>query len=152
MIFGIMLALIAGSLVSLQNIFNSKVNEYTGSWSTTTLVLGMGFVASFIIGLLVEGTHLFALQNLQIWHMVSGLTGVGVVLCLVQGMKWLNPTYAIAIVLTSQLVTALMWDSFGWLGVEEVPFTVNKLIGVIVIVGGILVFKIGESRHRVTRG
>ncbi|MNW43148.1 hypothetical protein D3C74_203380 [compost metagenome] len=148
MILGIMLALIAGSLVSLQNIFNSKVNEYTGSWSTTTLVLGMGFVASFVIGLMVEGTQLFALQNLQVWHMLSGLTGVGVVICLVQGMKRLNPTYSIAIVLTSQLVTALMWDSFGWLGVEKIPFTLNKLLGVIVIVGGILVFKIGESRQR----
>ncbi|MNZ50866.1 hypothetical protein D3C78_686650 [compost metagenome] len=148
MILGIMLALIAGSLVSLQNIFNSKVNEYTGSWSTTTLVLGMGFVASFVIGLMVEGTQLFALQNLQVWHILSGLTGVGVVICLVQGMKRLNPTYSIAIVLTSQLVTALMWDSFGWLGVEKIPFTLNKLLGVIVIVGGILVFKIGESRQR----
>ncbi|MNP29612.1 hypothetical protein D3C76_1226460 [compost metagenome] len=148
MILGIMLALIAGSLVSLQNIFNSKVNEFTGSWSTTTLVLGMGFVASFVIGLMVEGTQLFALQNLQVWHILSGLTGVGVVICLVQGMKRLNPTYSIAIVLTSQLVTALMWDSFGWLGVEKIPFTLNKLLGVIVIVGGILVFKIGESRQR----
>ncbi|MNN26666.1 hypothetical protein D3C81_1401790 [compost metagenome] len=148
MILGIMLALIAGSLVSLQNIFNSKVNEHTGSWSTTTLVLGMGFIASFVIGLIVEGTHLFALQNLKLWHMLSGLTGVGVVICLVQGMKRLNPTYSIAIVLTSQLVTALMWDSFGWLGVEKIPFTLNKLLGVIVIVGGILVFKIGESRQR----
>ncbi|MBA9085631.1 transporter family-2 protein [Fontibacillus solani] len=148
MILGIMLALIAGSLVSLQNIFNSKVNEYTGSWSTTTLVLGMGFVASFVIGLMVEGTQLFALQNLQVWHMLSGLTGVGVVICLVQGMKRLNPTYSIAIVLTSQLVTALMWDSFGWLGVDKIPFTLNKLLGVVVIVGGILVFKIGESRQK----
>lgn len=40
MIIGLILALIAGSLVSLQNIFNTKVNEKVGSWATTTLVLG----------------------------------------------------------------------------------------------------------------
>ena len=52
---GILLALLAGSLVSLQTVFNSKVNEKTGSWSTTTMVLFTGFLASFLISLLVEG-------------------------------------------------------------------------------------------------
>ncbi|MNE86737.1 hypothetical protein D3C80_1838640 [compost metagenome] len=69
-------------------------------------------------------------------------------ICLVQGMKWLNPTYAISIVLTSQLVTALLWDSLGWFGVPKIPFSLNKLIGVLVIIGGILVFKYGESRQK----
>lgn len=55
MIIGIGLAITAGALVSLQTIFNSKVNEQTGSWSTTTLVLGMGFIASLLMGLLLEG-------------------------------------------------------------------------------------------------
>ncbi|MOA08161.1 hypothetical protein D3C78_1279070 [compost metagenome] len=108
----------------------------------------MGFAASFIIGLLFEGSSLFALENLRIWHLFCGLTGVGVVICLVQGMKWLNPTYAISIVLTSQLVTALLWDSLGWFGVPKIPFSLNKLIGVLVIIGGILVFKYGESRQK----
>ncbi|GJM69272.1 hypothetical protein HMSSN036_14880 [Paenibacillus macerans] len=55
MVLGILLALVAGSLVGIQNIFNNKVNEHTGTWTTTTLVLGLGFAASFVIGLLLEG-------------------------------------------------------------------------------------------------
>lgn len=55
MLTGILLSLIAGALVSLQNIFNAKVNEHTGSWTTTTLVLGMGFAASLVMGLIMEG-------------------------------------------------------------------------------------------------
>ncbi|MBV6713311.1 DMT family transporter [Paenibacillus chitinolyticus] len=143
MILGIMLAVLAGSLVSLQTVFNSKVNERTGSWATTTLVLGMGFLASLTISLLVEGKQTFALQNMQLWYWVSGMIGVGVVICLVQGMKLLGPTYAISIVLTAQLSFALLWDSLGWLGLEKVPFTLNKLIGVLVIVAGIVLFKFG---------
>jgi len=143
MILGLMLAVLAGSLVSLQTVFNSKVNERTGSWATTTLVLGMGFLASLTISLLVEGKQTFALQNMQAWYWVSGMIGVGVVICLVQGMKLLGPTYAISIVLTAQLSFALLWDSLGWLGLEKVPFTLNKLIGVLVIVAGIVLFKFG---------
>lgn len=55
MLAGLVLAIVAGSLVSLQNVFNSKVNERAGSWTTTTLVLGMGFLASLVCGLLFEG-------------------------------------------------------------------------------------------------
>lgn len=145
MILGLLLALIAGSLVGLQNIFNSKVNERVGSWVTTSLVLGMGFAASLTIGLIIEGKQMFVLQNMQTWYWFSGLIGVGVVLCLVQGIKLLGPTFSVSIMLTSQLGFALLFDSLGWLGLEKVPFTLNKLIGVLIIVGGIIVFKLGSS-------
>lgn len=148
MLYGLILALIAGAFVSMQNIFNSKVNESTGSWTTTTWVLGMGFAASFIICLIVEGKNAFRIQHMEPWYWVSGLIGVGVVICLVQGTKHLGPTYAISIVMTSQLGFALLWDSLGWLGLEVVPFTLKQLIGVLVIVGGILVFKFGGSEEK----
>lgn len=148
MTFGLSLALIAGSLVSLQNVFNSRVNERAGSWATTALVLGMGFVASLVIGLIFEGRHMFILQHMQPWYWFSGLIGVGVVTCLVQAIRRLGPTYAISIVLAAQLGFALLWDTLGWFGLDKVPFTANKLIGVLVIIGGIFVFKMGGIRKR----
>ncbi|KKO54795.1 DMT family transporter [Paenibacillus sp. DMB20] len=147
MLLGLFLAVIAGSLVSLQNIFNAKVNERAGSWATTTLVLGLGFAASLAISLMTEGLNTFRLQKMESWYWFSGLIGVGVVICLVKGTRLLGPTYAISIVMTSQLGFALLWDSLGWLGLEKVPFTFNQLLGVLVILGGIFVFKLGGSRE-----
>ncbi|MFS0554509.1 DMT family transporter [Brevibacillus sp. 179-C9.3 HS] len=143
MFVGLFFALLAGSLVSLQNIFNSKVSDHAGTWTTTTLVLGMGFLASLTMGFIFEGAHLFSIQPMQPWYWFSGMIGVGVVFCLVQGMRLLGPTYAISIVLTAQLIFALWWDSIGWLGLVQVPFTLKQLIGVLVIVGGVIVFKLG---------
>jgi bacterial/archaeal transporter family-2 protein len=145
MIVGLLFAIFGGALVGLQNIFNSKVNERAGSWVTTSLVLGMGFLASLTMGLLFEGGQLFNLENMKTWYWFSGILGVGVVVCLVQGIKRLGPTYAIAIALTSQLVFALLGDTFGWMGLDKVPFTFNQLIGVLVIVGGIILFKFGGT-------
>jgi bacterial/archaeal transporter family-2 protein len=68
-----------------------------------------------------------------------------VVICLVQGIRRLGPKYAVSIVLTSQLGFALLWDSLGWLGLDKVPFTFKQLIGVLVIVGGIIVFKLARG-------
>lgn len=147
MLLGLLLALVAGSLVGLQNIFNSRVNEHAGSWATTTLVLGMGFLASLTFGLIFEGSDLFALQGMQPWYWVSGLTGIGVVTCLVQGIRRLGPTYAISVVLTSQIVFALLWDSLGWLGLTRVDLSWKQVLGVLVIILGVAVFKLGGLRQ-----
>ncbi|MBW5446388.1 EamA-like transporter family protein [Cohnella sp. CFH 77786] len=147
MIVGLFMAVVAGALVGLQNIFNSKVNERAGTWPTTALVLGLGFLASLSIGFLAEGKRLFALQDMQTWYWFSGLIGVGVVVCLVQGIKRLDPTYAVSIMLISQIGFALLWDSLGWLGLEKVPFSWKQPVGVLVIAFGIVVFKLGGARR-----
>lgn len=143
MFVGLAIALIGGFFLSLQNIFNSKVNEQTGPWSATTLILGMGFLASFLIGLILEGKSMFILDNMKNWYWFSGIIGVGVVTCLIQSIRLLGPTYAISIVLTSQLCFALLFDSLGWLGLEKMPFTYQQLLGVLIIIGGIIIFKLG---------
>lgn len=151
MITGLVLALIAGSLVGIQNVFNSKVDESVGTWTTTAIVLAMGFIASFSIGLAVEGKQLFDLSNMKTWYWLSGIIGVGVVLSVVQGVKRLGPTYAISIVMASQIGFALLFDSLGLLGLDKVPFTGKQAIGVLVIVGGIIVFKTGGKRRDVRK-
>ncbi|WP_088070728.1 DMT family transporter [Gottfriedia luciferensis] len=142
MLQALILSLISGSLVGLQNVFNSKVNQMTGIWVTTTFVLGMGFLASFVTGLIVEGNQFFDLHNMKNWYWFSGILGVGVVFCITKGVSKLGPTFAISIVLTSQLISALLFDTQGWLGLEKVPFTSKQLIGVLLIISGILVFKL----------
>ncbi|CAM4500092.1 transporter family-2 protein [Paenibacillus endophyticus] len=147
MIAGLMLAITAGSLVGIQTIFNSKVSERAGSWATTALVLGLGFAASLVLGLLFEGKGMFVLHDMQLWYWFSGVIGVGVVISLVNGIRLLGPTLGVSIMLSSQLGFALLWDSFGWLGLEKVPFTPAKLLGVLIIVGGIVLFKWSGGRQ-----
>ncbi|WP_100486544.1 DMT family transporter [Sporolactobacillus pectinivorans] len=149
MFWGLFMALIAGSLVGMQNIFNSKVSERAGSWATTVLVLGLGFLASLIIGLVFEGKTFFTLHHMRPWYGFSGLIGVGIVVCMVQGVRRLGPTYAISIVLTSQLLSALLWDSLGWFGMKQIPLTFRQIMGVLVIVAGIIVFKFNGRRSTV---
>lgn len=79
MLLGIVLAIIAGALVSLQTIFNNKVNKRTGSWATTTLVLGTGFLASLLGSLIFEGKNTFTLQHMQLWYWFSGIDRKSVV-------------------------------------------------------------------------
>ncbi|WP_438432649.1 DMT family transporter [Gorillibacterium sp. sgz500922] len=151
---GMLLAFMAGSLVSLQNIFNSKMNEHNGSWTTTAVVLGLGFAASTALGLLLNGNGFWTFGHLKLWYPFSGLFGIGVVVCLVRAMRLAGPTLAVSLVMTSQLTLALILDSVGAFGLERVPFQTNKLIGVLILIAGVAVFQIrGEMNplHRLSR-
>ncbi|UHA73308.1 DMT family transporter [Paenibacillus sp. 481] len=146
MVIGILLAAAAGAAISLQTVFNNKINEKTGSWTTTVISLFMGFIFSLTVSLLIGGLSSFQLDQLETWYWFGGVIGVGVVFFLVQAIKRLGPTLTISIVLTAQLGTALFWDSMGWLGLEQVPFSYNKLAGISIILCGVLVFKYKSPR------
>lgn len=141
MIAGILMALAAGALVSIQNLFNSKVNLSVRSSTTTALVLGMGFASSLSLGLLFEGRHYFPAGSMQPWFWFSGLLGIGVVTCVVRGVDRLGASHAISIVMASQLVCAMWWDSMGWFGLETVPLTLPKSAGTALLIGGLLLFR-----------
>ncbi|WP_088006949.1 DMT family transporter [Indiicoccus explosivorum] len=147
MAIGILLALAGGMFVALQNTFNANVKKRVSIWSTTALVLGLGFIASFAAGLLSEGTALFRFTA-EPWFWFSGLVGIGVVVCVTQGVQMLGPSSAISLVMVSQIFFGLMWDTLGWLGLQQVPFTWQSLIGVLMISGGVVLFQLGPSRSR----
>ncbi|NGZ74735.1 DMT family transporter [Saccharibacillus alkalitolerans] len=146
MAFGLLLAAFAGAMVALQTIFNNRTDIHMGSWATTTWVLGMGFLASLACSLIFEGGRTFQLQHMQPWYWFSGMIGVGVVICLVLGVKILGPTFSVSVTLTAQLGFALLFDSMGWLGLEKVDFDWKQIAGVAVLIGGIYVFKFGGKK------
>lgn len=150
MITGLLLAAFAGAMVALQTIFNNRTDVHMGSWATTTWVLGMGFIASLACSLIFEGKRTFDLGGMEPWFWFSGLIGVGVVICLVLGVKILGPTFSVSVTLTAQLGFALLFDSFGWLGLEKMPFDWKQLAGVAVIMAGIYVFKFGGKKKAET--
>lgn len=144
MAIGILLALMGGAFVCLQNTFNANVKKRVSVWSTTALVLLLGFVASFAAGLVFEGSGLFKFQA-EPWFWFSGVLGVGVVACVTQGVQILGPSRAISLVMVSQIFFGLMWDTLGWFGLKQVAFTWQSLFGVILISCGVILFQLGPK-------
>ena len=146
MVMGMILAVTGGMLVCVQNTFNANVKQRVGAWATTTLVLGLGFLASLLLGLFSEGANLFRVDGMETWYWFSGILGIGVVMSVTQGVQLLGPSYAISIVMVSQILFASLWDTLGWFGLEAVPVTWKTVVGIVLIVGGVLVFQLsGKS-------
>ncbi|WP_036769658.1 DMT family transporter [Pontibacillus halophilus] len=142
---GIFLSIVAGILISVQNVFNSRISERAGSWATTTLVLAMGFGASIPVFYTMEDARLFDFADANLIFLFGGVFGVGIVFCLMMGIRLIGPAYAVSVVLISQLTTAFFTNTFGWFGFDSIPFTWNKAAGLILLIAGILVFKLSDA-------
>jgi len=138
---GLIFAILAGVLISLQSIFNAKVNENVGHWLTTSCVLGLGLISSFVFHVITEKSFFINHQTTNNFYYVSGLFGIGLVICIMKAVRILGPAYTVLISLITQLVIALCIDTFGLFGLEKVPFQMNKIVGIGLLVIGVLIFK-----------
>lgn len=47
--FGLIIALISGALMSIQGVFNTEVTKQSSTWTTSTFVQATGFLACLLI-------------------------------------------------------------------------------------------------------
>ncbi|MGG0261314.1 DMT family transporter [Bacillus mycoides] len=138
---GFSLAILAGILISLQSVFNTKVNEIVGQWLTTACVLGIGLISSVLFHIITEKSISVNFYTANYLFYISGLFGIGLIICIMGAIKSLGPAYTVLIRLITQLVVALCVDTFGLFGMERVPIQINKLIGIGLLIVGVGIFK-----------
>lgn len=138
---GIILSIISGVCMSFQGVFNTKLGEKIGMWETNVIVQGTGLILTLII-LLIAGDGSFKhIKNTNKLYLAGGIIGVAIIYTVMKGISLLGPTYAIATILIAQLLSAALIDAFGWFGCEKIPFGATKIIGIIIMIVGIVVFK-----------
>lgn len=145
MIIGVLLALVAGAFIGLQNIFNRHLNEHVSSWFATTFVLLTGSVAALIIGLLLQGTKIFDVSGMKPSYWFFGLVGVGVIYTMIQAMRRLGPTKTVLISIIAQLAFSLLFDVTGFLTLPQVDLKWQDIVGVLLIISGVLIFNLKKK-------
>ena len=59
--FGLIIALISGALMSIQGVFNTEVTKQSSTWTTSTFVQATGFLACLLIWLIAEREQSFTM-------------------------------------------------------------------------------------------
>lgn len=140
MVLGLLLAVCAGALIGLQNIFNRHLNVHVSGWAATAFVLLTGSLASLIFGLIFEGTALFHFNELPTAYFFFGLVGIGVIYCMLSGMKKLGPTKAVIISVIAQLTCSLVFDAVGLLALPQIDIQWTDVVGLLLMFVGIIIF------------
>ena len=140
-IFLVFLLVVAGAGLTLQATVNARLREAVGSPALSALIsFAVGAVPlalAVAFGLLGRG-RLTGLAGNPWWIWIGGLFGAFYVTLSVVGVPRVGTAVVIACAVGGQLTTALILDSFGWLGVPRAPLSIWRVGGVLLVFAGVL--------------
>ncbi len=140
--WGIIIALISGALMSIQGVFNTEVTKQTSLWLTTGFAHLTALLVCIAAWLITDRENVTALFQVQPKYMLlSGVIGAFITFTVIKGMDSLGPAKAVMIIVVSQIVVAYIIEVFGMFGVDKTGFEWKSLIGAALAIAGIIIFK-----------
>jgi bacterial/archaeal transporter family-2 protein len=139
---GFLLSVIAGSAMSLQGVFNTRLSEKLGLWQANFIVMLIGFIITLLISLFSAHLNIKELKEVNKLYLVGGILGVIIIYAVMKSIKLMGTTCAISIILISQLTVAALIDAFGLFESTQMKFGLTKILGIALMTGGIIIFKL----------
>lgn len=139
--WGFIIALVSGALMSVQGVFNTQVTKSSSMWAANSWVQLTAFfvclIAWFITGR-QNVTGMFHMENK--YMLLGGVIGAFITLTVIKSMNSLGPAQAVLLIVIAQIIIAYLIEVFGLFGVEKTGFEWNKAIGALVAIVGIYIF------------
>lgn len=140
--WGIILALISGALMSIQGVFNTEVTKQTSLWVSTGFVQLTAFFVCVIAWLCTGRENVALLTEVRPWYLLTGgILGAFITITVVQSMGSLGPAQAVIIIVTSQVAVAYLIKLFGLFGSSQASFSWRKILGLLIAIAGIVLFR-----------
>lgn len=138
---GTIIAIISGISMTLQGIFNTRLNEKMGIWETTSLIQGIAFICSFIIAYFFGRGSYSGIKDANKFYLISGILGVVITFTVIKSVSLMGATVGIGMILIAQLLSAALINSFGLFGSDKIHFSFNNFIGISLMIIGIVIFQ-----------
>jgi bacterial/archaeal transporter family-2 protein len=136
------LAVVAGVAVAFQGATNQGLLKFTG--------IGPALIVNTVV-VLIGATGLWLATGAKTtffpasapWTLyLGGVFGFVIIAAAVLVFPRLGAAYSIALMICGQCLAAMIIDHYGLLGMEKSPATLPRVIGVLLVVGGVAVFRL----------
>ncbi len=139
---GYIWSIIAGAAMSIQGVMNTRLGEKIGLYEANTFVQGTSFILSLLAMWFLGKGSFKPIIDVNKLYLFGGAIGLLITITVMLGMGKLSPAAAVSVILISQLLVAAIINAFGIMGTEKEAFGWNKYIGLALMIGGMLLFKI----------
>lgn len=139
--WGVIIALISGALMSVQGVFNTEVTKGSSMWATNSWVQITAFFVCIGAWFITGKQNFIGMFHIENKYMLlGGVIGAFITLTVIKSMDALGPAQAVMLIVISQIIVAYLIEVFGLFGVEKVAFQWRKVIGALVAIVGIFIF------------
>jgi len=132
-----LLIIAVGAQLALQAPINSALGQHVGKLAASLVSFVVG---TAVILLLVfvsgEAGSLPELSNVPAWELAGGLIGATYVATATFTVARIGAGAVVAATVTGQLVSSLVIDEFGIVGVDAVPLDAVRVLGALLLVAG----------------
>ena len=140
--FGIIIALLSGALMSIQGVFNTGVTKQTSLWVATGLVQLTALFVCVIAWFFTGRESISVLSEVRPRYLLlGGIIGAFITMTVVKSMGLLGPAKATLLIVVAQLAVSYLIELFGLFGADKADFSWRKLIGMGLAVIGIMIFR-----------
>ncbi|WP_434311153.1 DMT family transporter [Hominifimenecus sp. rT4P-3] len=140
--WGILISMLSGALMSIQGVFNTGVTEKTSVWVAAGWVQLTAFLACVVAWFFTGRPSVTAIAGVHPRYLLlGGIFGAAITYTVIQGMEALGPAKAVLLIVVAQLAVAYLIELFGLFGSDKVEFQFHKLIGLVIAVVGIVIFQ-----------
>lgn len=140
--FGLLIALLSGALMSVQGVFNTQVTKTSGIWVANAFVQFTALLVCLTAWLVTDRASFGTLWKVEPKYMLlGGAIGAFITYTVIKGMEMLGPARAVMLIVIAQLIVAYVIELLGMFGVEKQPLEMRKILGMGVAIVGIVIFK-----------
>lgn len=142
--FYLLLALIAGAMMPTQAATNNKMAVVVGNPILAAFIsFFVGTIALFVY-IVATGIPLGDLASAKqappiAW--IGGFLGAFFVASAVVLVPRLGVAMTFSLIIAGQMLVTLVLDHFGFLGLEERPVSIPRVLGVLLITGGVVLIR-----------
>lgn len=133
-----LLSIFIGGLIAIMISFNSILGKHTGTYTSTVIIHVVGLIAVIIV-LIIKKYKVKFVKGLPLLLYTGGAIGIITVVCNTISMNAIGATITISIGLLGQVLSSILIDHYGLLGVSKVNFNNKKAIGLSVMILGIII-------------
>ena len=139
---GFLIAVLSGTLMSVQGVFNTQVTKNAGMWVSNGWVQFSAFIICLIAWLVTGRDPVGALMKVEPKYLLlGGVIGAGITWTVIKSMAQLGPAKAALLIVIAQLIVAYVIELMGLFGVEKEPFVWRKAIGMGIALIGVAIFQ-----------
>ena len=140
--WGILVALLSGALMSLQGIFNTEVTKQSNIWAAAGWVQMTAFLTCVVLYFFTGRGEIWGMFSIDRKYMLfGGVMGAFITWTVIKSMDGLGPAKATLLIVVTQILVSYVAEVFGLFGVEKAAFEWRKLIGAALAIVGIVVFR-----------
>jgi len=139
---GILFAFLGGAFITLQSVANARISDDIGTWQTATVTQMTGFIAAFVVLLLIKDRNFKNLTQVQPLYLIGGTFGAIVVFSSIMAIQKIGVTLTVAALLISQLFLTFIIDRNGWFGMNKQNMSLSQIMGIAMMVLGVVILSL----------